>query len=302
MFPSPTPQPFLSPPTPRFPSSELSCCLRFAFQKDLENPPPSFILGPWRAGPGCPSLYPRISASPGAFSTYPRPRSFSKCVLFCFEFFSLFLFPSCSLPYIFSPFLSSHSFSISQMSQHATPCVLFYRLPLPFLSLLLPCCFLSFLFSSLPHLPISSCSAPLSLSQAHFPAPGERAHHVDPVGVGHVHARALPAAPSMSPSYQLRHGARSTLIGCLSWWPRLGGKMPSPQCQTDPLSPVCVNRLSPVDQGKEDVTLGDLKSQNPKDKVLAAASERTLRFVWRRPHPYPALPSTSGRIECFGPS
>lgn len=168
MFPSPTPQPFLSPPTPRFPSSELSCCLRFAFQKDLENPPPSFILGPWRAGPGCPSLYPRISASPGAFSTYPRPRSFSKCVLFCFEFFSLFLFPSCSLPYIFSPFLSSHSFSISQMSQHATPCVLFHRLPLPFLSLLLPCCFLSFLFSPTPaHFLLFSPSLP-------FPSPLSR--------------------------------------------------------------------------------------------------------------------------------
>ena len=57
--------------------------------------------------------------------------------------------------------------------------------------------------------------------------------------------------------------------------------MPASRRQTSLLSPVCVNQLCPVGPEKEeDMTLGDLKRHNPKDKVLAAASERMLRFIW----------------------
>lgn len=52
-------------------------------------------------------------------------------------------------------------------------------------------------------------------------------------------------------------------------------------CQTRRLSPVCVNWLCPVGQeNKDDMSLRDLRSQNPKDKVLAAASGRIPLFIW----------------------
>lgn len=37
---------------------------------------------------------------------------------------------------------------------------------------------------------------------------------------------------------------------------------------------------------EEDTTLGDLKRQNSKDGILAAASERMLRFIWQCLRPY----------------
>ena len=127
--------------------------------------------------------------------------------------FSLFLFPPFSLPYVFPSFLffSRISFSISQTSQYRHWLRSFTIYPFPPSSLLVP------LFS-LAVLPTPSSSAVFSpFQKPTFPGFTLQA---EPRGASGTCVRAVGGlfnSPPPSPGYQLRHGARSRLIGCLSW-------------------------------------------------------------------------------------
>lgn len=169
--------------------------------------------------------------------------------------------------------------------RHSLLFLLPFTMHFPSLSLLLLCCFFSFHFSPTPS---HSLFQPSPLPSPKSTFLGRRVRSSDRPAFDSgtcTHTGALSAGALITPTrtphsgYQLRHRARSRPIGCLSWWQTWGQEMLAHLCQTSCLSPVCVNWLCPVCQENKD-DMRNLKSQNPKDKVLAAASGRIPLFIW----------------------
>ena len=171
---------------------------------------------------------------------------------------------------IFSLFLS-HFFPPTSLSQQCPPCIFFHHLPFPsFPFLLLPCCCLSFLPIPLTPATPLFCPPEAQAGPCGSQDPAPCLHSLIPL-----------------PRYQLHPGVRSRLIGCLSCWGWWGQEMPTSLCPDHSfLTSLCESTMSSGSREEEDMTLGDLKHRNPRDKTLVAASERMLHFLWQCLRPY----------------